>query len=301
MGKILPRRRLRQRFPLGLMAAFGLAIIIGWFVLVKVSGFMLPLRLRTASARWDVVEQQWTGSAFAVRGETVVRAPAEGRVKLLVSEGTRIRAGVPVCQVGSSQVRAPLPGVVSFSLDGLEETASADSLLRSVTVPKKVEPPRVLADGELVNAGTPLFRLVDDFSWHLYVAVRGSQPLRVGRTVIARFATGEAPMRVDRVEEREDKLLAQLTGDYLPAESLYLRSFEVQLIADPREGVVVPVTSLVPEENGRQGVFVLVEKIPTYRRLDVLTSNEESALVAGVPVGARVVTNPRAVPRRYRH
>jgi putative membrane fusion protein len=283
-----------------MVAILGLAVIIVWFVLVKASGLMLPLRLRTTVARWDVVEQQWTGSAFAVRKETVERAPAEGRVKLLVPEGARVRAGVAVCQIGSSNVRAPSPGVVSFSLDGLEETASADSFLHGVTVPKREEPARVLADGEQVSLGTPLFRLVDDFSWHLYVAVRGAQPLPTGRSVVVRFATGEVQMRVDRAEEREDKLLAQLTGDHLPAECLYIRSFDVRLVADRREGVVVPVASLVPEENGRRGVFMLVEKSPLYRRLDVLAANEESALVTGVPVGARVVTNPRALPRRYR-
>lgn len=75
MGQpIPPRRRIRRRFSPIMVAILGLAVIIVWFVLVKASGLMLPLRLRTTVARWDVVEQQWTGSAFAVRKETDSKA-----------------------------------------------------------------------------------------------------------------------------------------------------------------------------------------------------------------------------------
>ena len=59
-----------------------------------------------------------------------------------------------------------------------------------------------------MDEGAPLFRLVDDLSWYLYVAVRGSRPLQSGRTVVVRYATGEVKMRVDRVEVREDKMMA---------------------------------------------------------------------------------------------
>jgi hypothetical protein len=58
MGQpIPPRRRIRRRFSPIMVAILGLAVIIVWFVLVKASGLMLPLRLRTTVARWDVVEE----------------------------------------------------------------------------------------------------------------------------------------------------------------------------------------------------------------------------------------------------
>ena len=65
-----------------------------------------------------------------------------------------------------------------------------------------------------------------------------------------------------------------------------MRSFDVKLEADGREGVVIPVSCIV-EDDGRHGVYVLVGRTPHYRRVELLASNEESALVSGVPLGAR--------------
>jgi putative membrane fusion protein len=275
----------------------GLIIVITWYSLTRLSGLMSPVLMRTAVARWDVVAQKWTGSAFVVRKEIVVRAPAGGTVRLLVPEGARVRAGAGVCQVGNEAVRAPASGLISFSLDGLEQAVSADSsFLHDVAVPRQQSAWRSLSDGDHVDSDTPLFRLVDDLSWYLYVAVRGPQPLQQGRSVVVRFATGEVKMRVDRVERREDKTMALLTGDHLPIECLNVRSFDVQLQAEGREGVVIPVPCLV-EDDGRHGVYVLVGRRPLYRRVEVLASDDDSALVTGVPLGARVVTNPRVVKR----
>ena len=291
-------RRKRRRITPGAVALLGLIIVIAWYSLTRLSGLILPLVMRTAVARWDVVAQQWTGTAFAVRKESVVRAPARGVVRILVPEGARVRAGAAVCQVGDSTVRAPAPGLVSFSLDGLEQAISPDSsVLHDIAVPRQESAWRFLSDGDPVDEGAPLFRLVDDLYWYLYVAVRGSRPLQSGRTVVVRYATGEVKMRVDRVEVREDKMMALLSGDHLPIECLHMRSFDVKLEADGREGVVIPVSCIV-EDDGRHGVYVLVGRTPHYRRVELLASNEESALVSGVPLGARVVVNPDVVRRQ---
>jgi putative membrane fusion protein len=298
MGQLGASRRRRRRFTPGVAATLGLIIIFSWFGLVKLGEVIFALRLRTDVARWDVVEQKWAGSAFALRNETVVRSPVGGAVKLLVPEGNRVKAGAVVCRVGAISVRAPASGLVSYSLDGFEEMLIGDSMLHDINVPRKAEAASTLVDGEQVGVDAPLFRVVDDLSWSLSVAVRGTQPLPSRRGVVVHFANGKVPMQVGRVEERQNKMVAQLSGDYLPKECLYMRAFDVELRTGGREGVVIPVTSLVEEEGARYGVYMLVGRAPVYRRVDVLDRNEESALVTGVPVGTRVIINPRVLRER---
>jgi hypothetical protein len=296
------RKRSRQRSYLSMTVAFGLAAILLWFLMGKVSVLILPLRLRIVSARWDVFAEQWQGTAFAVRNETVTRAPVSGQVRLLVEEGLRVRAGEAVCEISEKRLTAPVPGVVSFVLDGLEESASQSltSPLHDVaTTGKSDEVVRIL-DGDQVTPGTPLFRLVDDFTWNLQVAVQGGRRLRPGESVVVSFPGGETRMQIERTEGREGKTLAQLKGDGLPPQCLYLRQFEVRLSASRREGVVVPARSLVSTDGERWGVYVMVGRSLVYQRLEVLATNEKEALVRGLPVGARLVTNPQKVPAKYR-
>lgn len=191
-------------------------------------------------------------------------------------------------------VRAASGGLVSFRLDGLEDAVAPDTPLHDVTVPRWQGWEATRVDGESVRAGERLARLVDDFEWFLFASASGERCLAVGEVVEVRLAGATSLMRVQRAEEREGKILALLAGDALRPEYLHIRSLAVTLSKQRREGVLIPKSSLVRDTPAEDNsVYIMVEGKPVLRRLRVIARQGNVVMVENIPVGARVVTNPR--------
>lgn len=304
-----PRRswvRLRLSYPGMLFVVLACTLI--WCALGRLSDLTVSFRLRTTPARWGVLEERWVGTALAMRRETVVHAPTGGRLTLLVREGERVRPGDVICKIdagnlqratsgrtGSTRhlVRATNSGLVSFRIDGLENALAPDTPLHALATIRSQEHEVRRIDNQSVNRGEPLFRLVDNFEWFLFVSVTGTRSLQVNETVRVSLLETETTMRVERSETRNGKTLALLHGDSMRPEHLYTRWCTVALSQGRCEGVLVPDSSLVKDGDGElAGVYLMVEGKPVFKRIRVVASRDEMAVVEGVPVETPVVTNP---------
>lgn len=200
-------------------------------------------------------------------------------------------------------VRAASAGVVSFQLDGLEGVLTLDTPLHDVSTIKYEGNPVIRQDQERVTAGAPLFRLVNNYHFYLYVAVEGSGELQQGEIVQVTMqeqkkkTEQKLQMRVARVEIRPDKVLALLAADEFNSELLNLRNLEIRVSHGSREGIVVPQTSIVNNKYGKPGVFVMVERTPVFFPVKLGSGNHTHVIIDGVPLGARVVTNPRVLAK----
>jgi putative membrane fusion protein len=190
-------------------------------------------------------------------------------------------------------VRASTAGVVSFQFDGLEGLVPLDSPLHDIAAEKRDTQPKKLADKTHVTAGSPLVRLVNNYHFYLFVSVKGARSIKQGELVQVTIDSREMRMRATRTEDRNGKTLALLQGDTFYNNFLSIRSTDVLLSTGRREGVLVPVSSVVTDKNGNSGVFAMVDRVPVYRPVTVGASDQNHAIVNGIPIEAKVVANPK--------
>jgi len=85
-----------------LWGAAVLALLVVGYAAGKVERALFRLGLRTEPAVYGAVETRYEGKAVLLRRETVVPAPAAGRVTLLVGEGRHVRAGDLIVELGDA-------------------------------------------------------------------------------------------------------------------------------------------------------------------------------------------------------
>ncbi len=191
-------------------------------------------------------------------------------------------------------LRAASPGVISFQFDGLEELIPLDTPLHDVAAMRQIAAGKTAqSGGSHVIAGSPVFRLVNSHRFYLFVSLTNTGSLTVGETVRVQLANIELPMVISRVEERVDKVLALLISDSLLPELLNIRYTSVKVSRGTHQGVVIPLAGIISQKENQTGVYLMVEGRPVYRSIKVRGQDRKQAVVDGVPLGAKVVINPK--------
>lgn len=399
---------------LKLLATGALAVLLFVVGLRKLDPFVNRFYIRTTAAAYGIEETRVELQGVLVRHEDVVRAPAPGRVTLLVGEGRRVRRGDVIAEVNGAEstgavdarpvgvdhrlnraraefdamratlerearslsqrfdaaeralrealsrgdsdaaarhlmerdqvaaaladvraqmdarteefrrleeellaqrraaltarpgdvvlVTSPGSGIVSFAWDGQEEMRPGSPL--SDTFARTFGGEERLQDGRRVEAGEPLFRLVDLAAGvELHVEGRGKPPVAPGTAVNLTFEHIPERSFTGRLVEvlADDRRWWGRVAVAHPDETLVQRRrVRVTLAANRAQGVVVPAQAVV-QEGQRTGVYVMLGDRPVFREVVVLGGNERRLVIdspRGVPVGAPVVINPRAVRDR---
>jgi putative membrane fusion protein len=191
-------------------------------------------------------------------------------------------------------LRAVNPGVISFQFDGLEELIPLDTPLHDVAAIKQIAGGKAFqSGGSRITAGSPVYRLINSRQFYLFVSLTNSGTLSVGETVRVQLADIVLPMTLIRMEERVDKLLALLISESMLPELLNIRYTSVKVSRGTHQGVVLPLASIVSPKENQTGVYLMVDGRPVYRSVKVRGQDGKQAVVDGVPLGAKVVINPK--------
>ncbi len=203
-----------------------------------------------------------------------------------------------------SQMRAESPGVVSFELDGLEQVLSPDGC-------KDIEPgeamalvpsPGRVAAGEHVDAGQPVFRLVDNYRLFVLALLPRDASERLGssRSLRLRFqSVPGGPFAASRVfhdasiaPDSARAMLLEVSG--FPTELCYGRRVRVSVIERTVSGLVVPRRSIVSSDEG-DFVYVPVNLGVARKPVRIRAACADRAVVEGLREGERVAENPGTV------
>ncbi|MCW8918754.1 MAG: efflux RND transporter periplasmic adaptor subunit [Gammaproteobacteria bacterium] len=161
---------------------------------------------------------------------------------------------------------------------------------------------RLVEQGQIVGAGTPLFRLVDPGT--LWIAARVDESvvgdLAPGQPAAVVLRSGEETAgRVARIGRESDavsrELEVNIALDQPPARFAIDLEAEVTIHAGEVRGVVVPIGSL---SYGDGGQAVLVIREGRVRRQPVKTGIDDGQYVLvrhGIKAGEQVVTVPQQV------
>ena len=261
--------------------------------------------VRTVVSDTGILESAITVKGIIVRHERLVAAPSSGELTWVAQDRAKVPVGMQVAVISSDQrqdnVKTPVTGVVVRQLDGFEgmlqpqnlEGINPRSILR---MPMKV---KEINDGDEIQQGTFMFKLVNDFSWFFVVQVtpdnaeviRGLNRQRL-RFPFAEELVVNAKLSLDKTAD-DDVVIAFEITDHVEG-YLEQRMTEAAVITSQLKGIFLPVSALVERED-EKGVYILHKSVVRYRSVEVVGLDKEHVVVEGLPIGLKVISNPSLV------
>jgi putative membrane fusion protein len=268
--------------------------------------FGVSKAIRTESAQWSALSSSYDGQAIIMQNETVVTAPAAGRVAWLVPEGVRVHIGSEVARIsgavtpGQAQesvaVTSPVAGAVSYRPDGWEGILTPDNYKRMdlFTLFDTVRKNHQNNPPQDVQSGDPVYKVIDNLV-NPYLVVRlDKKPGDLAISSRVNLTWGEAGTG-------KGKIIGFLSrsGTYVAvvevsqsSEGIFTgRMLDVTMISKKGEGYVLPSQALV-EKDGKQGVYLKTPVGIKFVKVEVIATLDDRVVVQGIQAGADVVVNP---------
>jgi len=285
-------RRARGAFLLTAFLSVTVLVFLVWWGFVLVKQTVLSGLVKTINVQQGIIEDKKVVEGFVFRDETIVPSPAGGTVRYLVAEGERVRLGKTVAEItvpaldnatGSKviAVRAPVAGVVSYRIDGLENIYSPENLtklpvekLTGLYQPREAKNNR---PADRVERGQGIFKLVNNLNpGYLYLEVPKAefkeQFFEEGR---------EISLYLEQDNQRRIYfLIKSLTseGDYyrvilginnLPMELYHQRKVTPALVTGRFNGFLVPDQAIV-EKGGQPGIYLVYKSAVIWEPVKVV-------------------------------
>ncbi|AZR73023.1 hypothetical protein BBF96_06195 [Anoxybacter fermentans] len=247
--------------------------------------------------RYGRIADEFSGKGLLVRSEEVIYAPYPGRVTLFVKEGERCPAERPILRLeGSGGVKtfySRKAGVISYQVDGLENTLNPDILDDIVEQDYKYFRGKLIkiTDGDRVNAGRPLFKIVDNFILYLLVEAPASQVFRyeVGEKIWATFDGLTIVGWITKILDHQNLFIIKL--ERFPIEMINKRWVDVTIMTNAYTGVYVP-RKAITKKGDEFGVYRVVDDTPVFYPISQKGGNELYVVVTGIGRGVEILANP---------
>ena len=296
-AKEKPPRRRKKITPFGRVVV-AISIVVLLLAAVKAARVVTLLLAGSVPVVEGAVETSWSGEALVVRAEEAYASEKTGWLHPVVAEGAKVRTGALVCNIIDDEGRvltaltAAHSGVVSYRVDGMEDMAPG-AQQEAVWAAYRNLRGRLRRDGDKITAGDRIYKLIDNYSFAIYASVKGPQELVVGQDARVRLPSGEMIMQIRQAEQVGDRFLVQLNSTEYPAAVTEWRHLaDLELARGRRFGLVVPTSSIVESASERTGVYLLIAGRPHYKRVEVVASSQNEAVVTGIPVEAQVILRP---------
>jgi HlyD family secretion protein len=157
--------------------------------------------------------------------------------------------------------------------------------------------------GSTVVAGSALLRMVDPAS--LWLAMRVDESVvsrvQVGQAAGIRMRSGESLAgKVARIARQSDaatrELEVNIAFDQAPVRFAIDQEAEVAIVVGEASGITLPLSALIRDRQGRQGVLVLVGSRAEFRAVQTGASDGHIVLIAqGLAGGERIVAAAEGV------
>ncbi|HET7559596.1 MAG TPA: hypothetical protein VFK80_06525 [Limnochordia bacterium] len=150
-----------------------------------------------------------------------------------------------------------------------------------------------IGDGSLVAQGQPLYGLARSGEGRLYLVAPGLHVPALHQKVTLHFGGAVVRAQIAAVFPKLERSVLVLNlaeeADWAPG----LRG-RAEVRFDSVAGVLLSRRALT-KKDGVEGVYVMVERRPVFRPVEVKAGSGDRIVVDGVPVGARVVVDPAAI------
>lgn len=298
---------------------------------VRQGQLLVTLDDRDLSARRGVVGGQQESVRRNIEGARAAVAKAQADLELARSKQRRdleLLARGFVSQAVADVSNAALDGAVAGVESArstlaareadahalIQEARYADTVLsytRIVAPMGGIVVQRLSEAGNTVVPGTPLLKIVDPET--LWIATRVDESvvgrIEPGQATSIRLRSGEVlPGKVARIARQSDAATRELdvhvAFDRLPERFAIDQEAHVSIAVGEDAGIVVPLTALMRDRTGRQGVLVIDAGRTRFQPVETAGADARQVLVrkgleggeSVVAVAAGVVANQRVKP-----
>ncbi len=155
---------------------------------------------------------------------------------------------------GAEYVTAPMSGIISYKVDGLEEVLTPNNF---ETLSKEYFEKLDLKTGKVVATNEECGKVIDNFSCYIATIIpsKNEQYAEVGKRIKIRLSNNsEIPAEITNIiKEQDDNLVLFLKIDKQIKELINYRKISFDLIWWSESGLKVPNHAII-EENGKQYV-----------------------------------------------
>ena len=196
------------------------------------------------------------------------------------------------------------PGHLSYYIDGWEEFDGP--FYPSGTDIENYQEGSLLAEGDLVEAGQPILKIVDNWQWYYSIVL----PLHPGRTLTGLPAVEiefdfapNAPVQAKIYHFEIDELSKDVRLTFIIEKQLpgfdRVRRTEASLFYRRQQGIIVPAEALF-EKDQRVGVYLNQGGRVIFHPVTVIERQEEKVMVEGLDPFSLVISRPELVEEGQR-
>jgi HlyD family secretion protein len=220
-------------------------------------------------------------------------------------------AALQAAQAGVDAAKASLAARVADARTLVQEAKYSDavaSFTKIIAPLDGIVVQRLAEVGNTVIPGSPILRLIDPKT--LWVATRVDESVvgrvQTGQTARIRLQTGETlPGKVVRIARQSDaatrELEVHVAFDTIPQRFAIDQQAEVTIEVGQDQGIVVPLTALTRDSNGRQGVLVVENARTRFQPVDTGAADDKQVLLSkGLKGGESVIASAKGVVANLR-
>ncbi|PKM81657.1 MAG: hypothetical protein CVU89_07835 [Firmicutes bacterium HGW-Firmicutes-14] len=309
-----------KRKPTGVLRKLILLIIIIYIGLAAyrfIHDLVITRLAEVEKIQRGVIQTTIPAEAILIRNERALNAPGSGRLKVIVPEGERVRVGQVVAQVVSPSIEsstgeillnisAPMAGVVSYRLDGLEEIYTPGNV-HELDLEKVISFPsdtRQILAGSRVEGGEPVARIVNNLD-PLYIFGEVSGDIGTGikenDSLSISFNNDDkdlyrATLVKKNLREKSGRIL--LSIPYYEKELVTARRTKFWIVTDRHEGYYVPAQAIV-KKDGTDGIYTVYKEQVKWKQVEIIARIGENVAVSGVTPDIKVILNPEYVKEGF--
>lgn len=190
-------------------------------------------------------------------------------------------------------VYAPISGIISYNIDGMEELLSPSNI-QNITYDKikdiNIKKPKTKREKRsFVDSNQPVLKIIDNFSY--YMAVPMKNKLQEGKNYVVKFTSFNKATKgklIQTANKPEFLGIFRLNSDI--KELLNERKVEVEVLVDSFYGKIVPTDSLITLE-GKEGVYLIKRSKRFFKPVKVIAKNDKYAIIEGLKIGDKILLN----------
>ncbi|MEC9487981.1 MAG: HlyD family efflux transporter periplasmic adaptor subunit [Halanaerobium sp.] len=301
-GRIAQHKKRRVNPPAKKAGRKLLLLLVAFAIMIALGYYLIPDSYYI-EAKEEVVEKSIAIRALVVREERIIKAPVTGKLVKKVTAGRRIPAGMDVVDVMNGPEATPVfsywPGTVFYQFDGLEGELRPPALTEIVGegINNWRGDVHELKDGQRVNQGQPVCKIVENLFLYLLVPVEKdiiSNYLNSGEKLSLHWQEGEGiSRRPEKIVEEDGRNILVFRLYDFPAAFLTRRWVDLELVVQRLEGIVIPRDALTFQQ-GVAGVLLKGEKEErVFQAISIIGEVDDQVVIRGLEPGSQVVVKRR--------
>lgn len=182
---------------------------------------------------------------------------------------------------GSEYITAPVSGVVSYRIDGLEQVLTTKDFSN---ITEKALTELDIKTGKIISSSKEKGKIIDNFNCYLgaFLNSEAAKKANIGQVVMITFASGKTfQAEVNYISEQDNgKKLIIFKIDNLPEELVEYRKISATITWWSYSGLKIPNSSIVEDKDGLKYVIRRKAGVDKKALIKILKANDKYSIIS---------------------